>query len=58
MTGDALPITTPPLIVFDRVSRRFGGTQGVTVLDDVSLSIRRGEMAAIVGASGRARARS
>ncbi|WP_449221475.1 ABC transporter permease [Tistrella mobilis] len=52
MTGHALPITTQPLIVFDRVSRRFGGTQGVTALDDVSLSIRRGEMVAIVGTSG------
>ncbi|WP_372019713.1 ABC transporter permease [Tistrella mobilis] len=46
------PTLARPLITFDRVSRRFGGAQGVTALDDVSLSIHRGEMVAIVGASG------
>ena len=39
-----------PVVDVCRISKRFG--RGAPVLDDVSFSIRRGEMVALIGASG------
>ncbi|RPF71598.1 ATP-binding cassette domain-containing protein [Aurantiacibacter spongiae] len=44
-----MPGASPPLLQFDRVSRHYGE---VTAVDDVSLSVERGEFVALVGASG------
>lgn len=42
-----------PLIKLNHVDRVFtAGTQNITVLNDISLSINQGEMVAIIGASG------
>ncbi len=40
------------MIQLERVTKRFEGRTRVTALDDISLTIRQGEMAAIVGPSG------
>ena len=40
------------MIELDRVTKRFGGRTEVSALNDVTLSIPRGEMVAIVGPSG------
>jgi putative ABC transport system ATP-binding protein len=40
------------MIDLDRVTKRFDGKRNVTALDDVSVSIPRGEMVSIVGPSG------
>jgi putative ABC transport system ATP-binding protein len=40
------------VIQLDRVTKRFEGKSHVTALDDVSLTIARGELAAIIGQSG------
>ena len=40
------------MIELDRVTKRFGGRTQVSALNDVTLSIPRGEMVAIVGPSG------
>jgi putative ABC transport system ATP-binding protein len=42
----------PPAIELRRVTRRFSGKRDVVALDDVSLAIPRGEMAAVIGPSG------
>ena len=42
-------MTTAPLLRFDAVSKRFGGTQAV---DAVSLEVRRGEILALLGENG------
>ena len=39
-----------PVVQVDRIHKRFG--RGTAVLDDVTFSIRRGEMVALIGASG------
>jgi len=40
------------MIQLDRVTKQFEGKSRVTALDDVSLTIARGEMVAIIGPSG------
>ena len=40
------------MIDLDHVAKRFAGKRQVTALDDVSLSIARGEMVSIIGPSG------
>jgi putative ABC transport system ATP-binding protein len=40
------------MIQLDRVTKRFEGKSRVTALDDVSLTIARGELASIIGPSG------
>jgi putative ABC transport system ATP-binding protein len=42
----------PPIIELDHASKRFQGKRQVVALDDVSLSIPRGQMVSIVGPSG------
>ena len=42
----------PPAIELRRVTRRFSGKRDVVALDDVSLAIPRGEIAAVIGPSG------
>lgn len=44
-----MPDPAPPEVVIERLAKSFGGK---TVLEDVSLTIARGEMVAIVGGSG------
>ena len=40
------------MVVLDRVSKRFEGKRQVVALDDVSLTVERGEMVSIIGPSG------
>ena len=40
------------MIDLDQVSKQFEGKRQVTALDDVSLSIPRGQMVSIIGPSG------
>ena len=42
-------MTAPPLLAFERVSKRFGGTLAV---DDVSLSLQDGSILALLGENG------
>jgi putative ABC transport system ATP-binding protein len=41
-----------PMIELDRVSKQFAGKRDVTALDEISLTIDKGEMVSIVGPSG------
>jgi putative ABC transport system ATP-binding protein len=50
--GSAARPITHAMIQLDHVTKRFEGRTRVTALDDVSLTIARGEMVAIVGPSG------
>ncbi|ATM84726.1 ABC transporter permease [Yersinia enterocolitica] len=53
MSHNALQAGSPPLIELKGIYRHFAsGTQSVAVLKNISLSIRSGEMVAIIGASG------
>ncbi|HFT5242270.1 TPA: ABC transporter permease [Yersinia enterocolitica] len=53
MSHNALQADSPPLIELKGIYRHFAsGTQSVAVLKNISLSIRSGEMVAIIGASG------
>lgn len=45
----AMPTASPPEVVIERLSKSFGGK---SVLRDVSLTVSRGELVAIVGGSG------
>ncbi|MGE0723161.1 MAG: ATP-binding cassette domain-containing protein, partial [Alphaproteobacteria bacterium] len=45
----SIPPTTRPVLVLERVSKRFGG---VVALDDVTLSIGRGEIFGLIGPNG------
>ncbi|MEU5780716.1 ABC transporter ATP-binding protein [Micromonospora lupini] len=47
---EVIPAYAEPVLSIDRVSRTYPG--GVTALDDVSLTVRAGELLAIVGPSG------
>jgi NitT/TauT family transport system ATP-binding protein len=49
--GDAVTPTAPPRIQLDNVSVRFG-TRGASAVEEVSLSIGRGEFVALLGPSG------
>ena len=40
------------MVVLEHVSKRFEGKRQVTALDDVSLTVERGEMVSIIGPSG------
>ena len=40
------------MVALDRVSKRFEGKRQVVALDDVSLTVERGEMVSIIGPSG------
>ena len=40
------------MVVLDRVSKRFEGKRQVVALDDVSVTVGRGEMVSIIGPSG------
>src|SRR5204862_2190509 len=42
----------PAMIALDAVTKQFAGTRNVTALDDVTLTIPRGEMVSIIGPSG------
>ena len=47
---DAAP--TDPAVEFDHVSFRYPGTKGDPVLRDICLSVKRGEVLAVIGATG------
>ena len=40
------------MVVLEHVSKRFEGKRQVIALDDVSLTVDRGEMVSIIGPSG------
>ena len=42
----------PPMIDLDHVSKEFAGKRNVTALDEISLSIPRGDLVSLVGPSG------
>jgi ribose transport system ATP-binding protein len=48
-TGAAAAPTAPPLLRFEGISKRFGGTQAV---DDVTLDVQAGEVLALLGENG------
>jgi ABC-type nitrate/sulfonate/bicarbonate transport system ATPase subunit len=41
-----------PAVVLDQVSKHFEGRRRVTALEDISLTIQKGELVSIVGPSG------
>ena len=45
-------VAAATMIELDRVTRRFAGNRDVVALDDISLSIPRGELVSIIGPSG------
>jgi putative ABC transport system ATP-binding protein len=45
-------VAAATMIELDRVTRRFAGKRDVVALDDISLSIPRGELVSIIGPSG------
>jgi len=47
-----VPVAAPAVVELDRVTRRFEGKRQVVALDDVSLTIERGDMVSIIGPSG------
>jgi ATP-binding cassette subfamily B protein len=49
-SGNAAP--ADPAVEFDHVSFRYPGTQGAPVLKDICLSVKRGEVLAVIGATG------
>ena len=50
--GVAEPASAPPIVALDHVTKQFQGKRRVTALDDVSVTIARGEMLSIIGPSG------
>ena len=50
--GVAEPASAPSIVALDHVTKEFQGKRRVTALDDVSLTIARGEMLSIIGPSG------
>lgn len=43
---------TEPLVKIDRVAMRYGGAEGTLAVEDLTLSVGKGEFAAVVGPSG------
>ena len=41
-----------PFLLMDSVALRYGGAEGTLALEDTTLSVARGEFAAVVGPSG------
>jgi putative ABC transport system ATP-binding protein len=52
LPASALPSAAPASVELDRVSKRFQGKRQVVALDEVSLTIPRGQMVSIIGPSG------
>ena len=53
MSENAQPTTAQPMVVLDHVTKEYGkGAKIVTAVNDVSLTINRGEIFAIIGYSG------
>jgi putative ABC transport system ATP-binding protein len=52
MMSEATPNQVSPVIELAGVSKRFAGKRDVVALDEVSLTIHRGEMVAVIGPSG------
>ncbi|MER7347366.1 ABC transporter ATP-binding protein [Streptomyces aurantiacus] len=49
MNGDKAPLTEPPALTASRVTVRFGG---IRALDDVTLTLRPGEVCGLIGPNG------
>ncbi len=45
-------LTGEPALVVDSVTKRFGGTDGVLAVDDVSFSVERGSVVGLLGPNG------
>jgi putative ABC transport system ATP-binding protein len=50
LAGSTTSVATPAVITLDHVSKTYAG--GVTALDDVSLTVERGDFLAVMGPSG------